>query len=117
MSSDKSSSTISEMPELNIRKELVPLFQEAKEKHKTLPLPGLVALAQKVDVPVEELVRALAEIVKRGFAQRIVRVMSPQGGGIKDFQSVTQVPDEIYDERTGREIHVQPENLVVIYKF
>lgn len=114
MSSDKSSGTISDM---QMRPDLARVFQEAQEGHKSLPLPGLVALAQKVNVSVEELIPALAELVKHGLAQRIVRVLSPIGGGIGDFQSVEDIPDEIYDERQGREISVKPENLVIIYKF
>jgi hypothetical protein len=114
MSSDDFLSLITKMA---MRENLARVFQEAKTEHKSLPLPGLVALAQKVEVPVEELVLALAEIVKRGFAQRIVRVVSPLGGGIRDFKSIDEVPTQIYDERQGREIDVQPENLLIVYKF
>ena len=120
MSSDSLLNIINETPGLNMREDLARVFKEiGAEANKNVPLPRLVELAQKLapGVSVEELVLALAEIVKHGFVQRVVRVESPLGGGIGDYDSILDVPDDIYDERQGREIHVQPENLVVIYKF
>jgi hypothetical protein len=58
----------------------------------------------------------LTELVKQGFLEKLVRVESPQGGGIGDFPSVADVPDTIYDWRSDREMEVQPQNLRVLFK-
>ena len=59
----------------------------------------------------------VAELVKRGLLEKLVRVESPfAGGGIKDFASVTDVPDRIYDWHSDREIEVQPDNLRVLFR-
>jgi hypothetical protein len=59
----------------------------------------------------------LAELVRRGFLEKLVRVESPYtGGGIKDFSSVEDVPERIYDFHSDREIEVQPNNLRVLFK-
>jgi hypothetical protein len=59
----------------------------------------------------------LSELVQRGFLEKLVRVESPSNqGGIKDFASVSDVPDRIYDWRSDREIEVQPDNLRVLFR-
>jgi len=59
----------------------------------------------------------LAELVQRGFLEKLVRVESPSNrGGIKDFPSVTEVPERIYDWRSDREIEVHPDNLRVLFR-
>ena len=58
--------------------------------------------------------RALSE---KGIVQRVVRVESPtEHGGIGEFTSVGEIPQEIYDWRSDQHIDVSPENLKVIYK-
>jgi hypothetical protein len=59
----------------------------------------------------------LAELVQQGFLEQIVRVESPSTqGGIKDFTSVKDVPERIYDFHADREIEVRPDNLRVLFK-
>lgn len=59
----------------------------------------------------------LAELVRQGFLEKLVRVESPYtGGGIKDFPSVEDVPERIYDSHADQEIDVQPDNLRVLFK-
>jgi hypothetical protein len=100
------------------RERLARVFSEASEKHKALTLPHLVELAQReTPISVEKLVLALTVLVKHGLAKRIVQVESPGGGGIGNFKSIQEVPDEIYDERQDRWISVEPDNVVVVYKF
>jgi hypothetical protein len=65
----------------------------------------------------EALSLILGELTRRGILERLVRVESPStGGGIRDFPSVLDVPDRIYDWRSGREIEVQPDNLRVLFR-
>jgi hypothetical protein len=59
----------------------------------------------------------LSELGSLGIIDRLVRVESPEtGGGIKDFASLLEVPDEIYDFRTEKTIPVTPDNLITIYR-
>jgi hypothetical protein len=59
----------------------------------------------------------LGELTKRGILEKLVRVESPfTGGGIKDFPSVADVPDRIYDWHCDREIEVEPGNLRVLFR-
>jgi hypothetical protein len=101
-----------------VRERLARVFSEAKEKHKALTLPHLVQLAQEAaPISAEKLILALSAIVKHGLAERVIQVESPDGGGIGNFKSIQEVPDEIYDERKDQWISVEPENVVVVYKF
>lgn len=63
-----------------------------------------------------DLAQALEDMQKQGLVQRIVRVESPTaGGGIEDYESVLDVPAEIYDWRAERTIRVKPADLEVVY--
>jgi len=64
----------------------------------------------------QNLALIVAELVQRGFLEKLVRVESPTGGGIKDFPSVEDVPERIYDFHSDREIEVQPDNLRILFK-
>ncbi len=55
-------------------------------------------------------------LVETGVMKKIVRVESPSLGGIDDFSSITEVPEEIYDWRQERIIEVKPENIRVLYQ-
>jgi hypothetical protein len=74
-------------------------------------------LVLEVDpVQPEALAAALAMLVRQGAVRQIVRIESPLNhGGIADFASVQEIPDEIYDWRADQTLHVQPENLRVIF--
>ena len=59
----------------------------------------------------------LAELAAMGLVRKLIRVESPiDKGGIADYSSVTEIPEEIHDWRTDQWLHPQPENLRVIYK-
>ena len=46
----------------------------------------------------------------------MIRVISPTTrGGIKDFDSLTDVPDRIHDWRADSEMEVEPDNLRILY--
>src|SRR5437870_5056744 len=58
----------------------------------------------------EVLALVLSDLAARGVLQKIVRVESPVGkGGIADFSSITEVPDEIHDWRSDRSLRILPE--------
>ena len=65
----------------------------------------------------EGLAMVLADLVKEGKIKQVIRVISPtKQGGIKDFDSLNDVPRFIRDWRTDVEIEVHPDDLRVVYK-
>lgn len=75
-------------------------------------------LEQKLSpVSIAALSLALAELQEAKLVDRIVRVESPEShGGIKDFASPSELPDEIKDWRTNRMVPVTPENTAFLFK-
>lgn len=75
-------------------------------------------LVSTVEPPsIEELAAALTTLVNEGMLRQIVRVESPTThGGLGDFDSIQEVPEEMHDWRTDEYIRVRPENLRVLYK-
>lgn len=68
------------------------------------------------DYPPEVLAVALAELVREGVLEQIIRIESPTThGGIAQYTSLQEVPREIHDWRADEDIHVRPEDLRVIY--
>lgn len=62
------------------------------------------------------LVQILNYLVNTGSLKRIVRVESPNLGGVEDFSSLMDVPEVIYDWRRDIEMCVTPENINILYK-
>jgi hypothetical protein len=62
------------------------------------------------------LTSTLADLVWNDKIKRIIRVESPSGGGIKDFGSIEEVPNQIFDWRTDQTLRVRPNNLVTIFR-
>ena len=64
----------------------------------------------------EQFAAALGELVRQGILKQVIRVISPTTrGGIKDFDSLTDVPDRIHDWRADSELEVEPDNLRILY--
>lgn len=64
----------------------------------------------------EQFAAALGELVRQGILKQVVRVISPTTrGGIKDFDSLTDVPDRIHDWRADSEMEVEPDSLRIVY--
>lgn len=65
-------------------------------------------------------VLALAQILNYlendGALQKIIRVESPNYGGIADFSSLLDVPEVIHDWRRDVEMFVTPDDINIIYK-
>jgi hypothetical protein len=62
------------------------------------------------------LVSILQHLCDVGVLTRVVRVVSPGNGGIADFDSVADLPDEILDWRTGEMVEVEMDRVQQIYK-
>jgi hypothetical protein len=75
-------------------------------------------IVQKVGpAPVDDVATALSELTQKQEIEKVLRVESPtNAGGIGDFKNAQDVPDEIYDFRADRTIHVRPENIRVLFR-
>jgi hypothetical protein len=90
-------------------------LEEAKAEGKELTFAHLAQEARPL--PTEKLALAMAALVQHGLVTRVLRVESPIGGGIGDFNSIEEIPDDLYDSRTDEMFHVRPENILVVYQF
>jgi hypothetical protein len=97
------------------RERLTKVLRDAREKHAVLTFQQVSDQVGKL--PIEKLALAMTALVARGLVKQILRVESPEGGGIKDFDSIEEVPADIHDWRTDADLHVQPENITVLYRF
>ena len=95
-------------------RELEDLLRHAKprEEYTFEYLAGRLA-----PIEPDQLAVALAYLVKQGSLRQFVRIESPgTRGGIRDYGSIQEVPDEVYDWHTQEKLDVQPEHLRVVYK-
>jgi len=53
---------------------------------------------------------------EENLIKRLVRVESPFMGHIQDFNSISEVPDEIYDQHQGKYILVTPNLIKAVYR-
>jgi hypothetical protein len=61
------------------------------------------------------LVQILSSAVDKGLLKRSFRVLSSVGGGIGDFDSILDIPPQMYDSRTGRNVDVSPDDIELIF--
>lgn len=63
------------------------------------------------------LASVLAQLVQAGCIEQFLRVVTDQGAGLQDFNSIDEVPDEVYDwKETQQMVRVHPGNLRVLYR-
>ena len=62
------------------------------------------------------LAQILNHLVSTGAIKRIVRVESPNLGGLKDFSSLMEVPEVIHDWRRDIDMCVTPEDINILYQ-
>lgn len=62
------------------------------------------------------LVDIIQRLVDQGLIKKIIRIESDAGGGIKDFDSMLEIPPVINDWRTGLDYKVDLNKLHVLYK-
>lgn len=89
------------------------IFERGGSSEYTFP-----HIVQKVSpAPVDDVAAALSELTQKQEIEKVLRVESPtNSGGLGDFKAAQDIPDEIYDFRTDRTIHVRPENIKVIFR-
>lgn len=98
-----------------------PEWKAAVESLSEIMLPGkeypFAYLVERMSsISPQTLSMILTELSSIGILRRTVRVESPvTGGGIRDFPSLADVPEEIRDWRTGDLIAVKPANVVPIF--
>lgn len=61
------------------------------------------------------LVQMLSSAADKGLLHKSLRVVSASGGGIQDFDSILEIPLEIYDERIGRVVEVSQDHIEMIF--
>lgn len=61
------------------------------------------------------LVQILASAADKGLIKRSFRVLSSSGGGIEDFDSIIDIPLEIFDNRTGKHVEVSQDQIEMIF--
>jgi len=61
------------------------------------------------------LVQILSSAAEKGLLKRSFRVLSSTGGGIGDFDSILDIPLEIYDSRIGRSVEVSQQEIELIF--
>jgi hypothetical protein len=65
----------------------------------------------------QALVLILDELVHEGLIRRLFRVESPQsGGGLRDYETLEEIPETLHDWRTDEVTEVTPENVRPIFK-
>lgn len=91
---------------------LLAVFEQTRQKEFTLK-----RLFDRTS-PRSELVLAqiLNHLVNTGALKRIVRVESPNLGGLADYSSVMEVPEVIHDWRRDIEMSVTPEDINILYQ-
>lgn len=111
------SSIIGEVPIRSpAREELLRALEEARDAHAELTFEQL---SQKAGSPgLERLALVMSNLVRHGLVKQKFRVESPSGlGGIEDFDSLSNIPQQIDDWRTNNTLDIRPDNIVVIYQF
>lgn len=61
------------------------------------------------------LVQILSSAVDKGLLKRSFRVLSSTGSGIGDFDSMIEIPPEIYDSRIGQTVEVSLDEIELIF--
>ena len=62
------------------------------------------------------LAKILVKLVQQGVFKQVVRIESGALGGIGDFDSIVDVPLELFDDRIGRNIEVRLDQIHLIYR-
>lgn len=63
------------------------------------------------------LVKILLSAAEKGLLQRRFRVNSASGGGIAEFDSVQEIPLELFDNRRGLQVEVSLDDIEMIFIF
>lgn len=61
------------------------------------------------------LVQMLSSAEDKGLMTRVFRILSSSGGGICDYDSIMDIPLEVFDDRIGRRVEVSPDDIEMIF--
>jgi hypothetical protein len=94
-----------------VRARLVRIFRDSRagEKFTLDDLTDEVKADRK-----EKVAFFLGQLTSKKLVCQIVTVVSPEGGGIADFEDIKQVPSELFDPFQLKDIDVDP-SLIRIY--
>lgn len=116
MSSTKFDTLIDEFPEESVAVgRLVELIKSAmstpgRKEYSPMRLYDLLSPSNY-----RVLVQILSSAADKELLHKTLRVVSVSGGGIQDFDSVLDIPIEIFDDRIGRVVEVSPDNIQMIF--
>lgn len=66
---------------------------------------------------ISEFARILDNLTASNVIDQVIRVESPEThSGIRDYRSIDELPESIFDAYTGRTIDVTPENVKVFFR-
>jgi hypothetical protein len=116
MSSPKFDTLIDEFPEeVDAVKRLLELVRDgqARPGRKEYRANRLYDVLQPSNYRV--LVQMLSSAAEKGLLERSFRVLSGNGTGIGDFDSVSEIPLELYDSRIGKNVEVSLDDVELIF--
>lgn len=101
--------------ELTVGSVLEKLHNRFDDRNGTYPLQFILsALGLEASPQTFTIIYSLEQ---SGYLKRIYRIESPTLGGLEDFSSISDIPPEIEDFRTGCTLEVTPKNIKVLYTF
>tara|TARA_R100001509_G_scaffold155738_2_gene118440 strand:- start:1914 stop:2261 length:348 start_codon:yes stop_codon:yes gene_type:complete len=95
--------------------EAIEAFLDEVERHPNLVFTPERFLNKFSLSPSRETAQFLAALENLGVVHKIFRVESRAGGGIKDFDSIVEIPEIIHDFRTDTDVRVEPGDLTILY--
>jgi len=104
--------------ERELRRKLEALLAEAHAAARPMEF-DLNTLFDRVQAgTLAQLALALRALVGEGRITVVFRVMSPAGGGIADFKTLTEIPNTLEDRfNDWQELEVTPDRVVPVYMF
>lgn len=117
MSSVKLEPLISEFPEETDALVRLKSFLEANQggrRELVFPLERFFEVAEPSSQRI--LLGIMSRLVQQGALKKVVRVESTAGGGIGDFDSLSDVPSSIFDGRQGQMVDVNPDQVRLMFK-
>jgi hypothetical protein len=103
------------MPRFWERRGLESRVREILRPDKELTFNQLVEKLSPTSV--SEFARVLDKLTASKVIDQVIRVESPEThSGIREYKSIEDLPEKIFDEFTGRTIDVTPDNVKVFFR-
>jgi hypothetical protein len=117
MSSVKLEPLISEFPEEADALLRLKTFVEQNQggrREPIFPLERFFEIAEPSSQRI--LLGIMSRLVQQGAVKKVVRVESTAGGGIGDYDSLSEVPVAIFDNRQGHVVEIDPGQVRLMFK-